>query len=414
MKKIVLKNNKIIKSDKYSTIEISLIFPCENKKEYLFYVPLLKQILLNSSYEYKDEKSYRQAYKERMIINQSIYLNKLNKNLFLEFVLVVPDPKCVKGYNLEEAIKFFTDTIYKPNIIDNAFNIDSFNREKEFLKNDINGSLKNVNNSSFQSFINIVDDIGIYKDNIYNNLNLIEEANNIELYNIYKQLILNNNPLVTIYGNVDKEINDIINKYIKTTKEISFNKDYNNFFIPFKKVKDITEDSKYNQSILYVGYKVKDMQEKDIIYMNLIKNIIDHGSNDLLIKKLRYENSFVYSCSCWCYARSGLLVNEVYINNNSKDEVVKNIQELIDSLKDKKFMKECLDKQIEDVYYNSIRAKDSRVKPLDDYINSSLELRYSIEELLEKYKEIDIDDLIEFIKRLKLDTIYFLRGEFNE
>ena len=41
-------------------------------------------------------------------------------------------------------------------------------------------------------------------------------------------------------------------------------------------------------------------------------------------------------------------------------------------------------------------------------------MAYTVDELIKKYKQIDIDELINFIDRLVLDTVYYLRGEFNE
>ena len=337
-----------------------------------------------------------------------------NENLFIEFILVVPDPKKIKDYNIEKAFKFFIDTIYNPNVINDAFDIEQFEREKEFLKTDIYESIKKVKNRAYQSFLNIVDDNGILKDNIYNNMNLIDEANNIELYNIYKEVIKNNKPIIFVYGNVDESINKLIEKYIKIDEEIKFNMNYDCYLKPFEKMKDIEEKSNYNESIIYMAYKVKNMKKEDKIYLNIVKKILATGSNDLVFKKLRTEKNLIYSSHTWSNARVGLLVIESYINNVSKNEVIESIKELIESLKNKDDLKKYLDKLIEDVYYESIRKKDSRSVKINNYINKKLKMAYTVDELIKKYKQIDIDELINFIDRLVLDTVYYLRGEFNE
>ena len=50
-KKILKFNSKpyIIKSNKFSTIQFNLIFEAKYLKKYIFYLPLLKQLLLNTS-----------------------------------------------------------------------------------------------------------------------------------------------------------------------------------------------------------------------------------------------------------------------------------------------------------------------------------------------------------------------------
>ena len=405
----------IIKNDKFSTIEIVMIFESKYQEKFIFYLPMLKPLLLNSSKHYPTEKEFKKAYKENMIIAQRIRNFCYNENQFFEFSLLVPDPKKVEGYDLEKAFKFFTDMIYKPNVENDEFDSKQFERERSFLKDDIYNSIKRVNTKAYQSFLEIVDDEGVIKNNIFNHLNLIEEANSKEMYNIYKKLVIENKPSIFIYGNVDKSITDMIKKYIKIEKEnIKFPKKYDKYLKPFKKIKNIEEQSEYNQSIIYMGYKVKNMKEEDKIYLNIVKNILAYGSNDLIFKKLRTEKNLIYSSSTWCNTRVGLLTIEAYVNNESKEEVIKAVKKVIKDLKEKDQLSHYLDKLIEDVYYELIRQKDSRTIKLDDFINKKLEFSGTTDELIKKYKNIKIDDLIEFIDRLKLDTIYFLRGEFNE
>lgn len=134
----------IIKNKNYSTIDFIFIFPCKYKKEDMFYLLLLKQILLNSSFLYKSETLYKRKLSDLMIIRQSLNNRILNNNLYLEFRLTVPNPKIVKNYDLDSSFSFFINTIYKPNIVGNKFNKKVFEREKTFLKEDILMSLKNV------------------------------------------------------------------------------------------------------------------------------------------------------------------------------------------------------------------------------------------------------------------------------
>ena len=90
----------LIKNDKFSTIEFRIFFEAKYDKKYIFYLPLLRQILLNTSKNYPSEIEYRNAYKENMIISMNMKSIILNENLFFQFSLIVPDPKKVKNYVL--------------------------------------------------------------------------------------------------------------------------------------------------------------------------------------------------------------------------------------------------------------------------------------------------------------------------
>lgn len=406
----------IIKNKGFSTIEFVFIYPCKFNKDYVVYIPLLKQLLLNTSKKYNTEQEYNKAYNEKFIISIRLNTIELNNNLFFEFTLIVPDPKRVKNFDIESAFEFFIDTIYNPNIINEEFNIECFNREKSFIEVDVKNRLKNVHQKAYQSFINIVDDIGILKNNIYNNLDLLDKATSKKLYDFYIENIKNNKPIIFVYGDINSKINNLINKYIEIKKEnIIIKKDYSNYLKPFNNLKDVEEKSNDQESILYIAYKVKNMTEEDELYLGIIKNILGYGSNDLIFKKLRMDKKMIYSSHTWLKKRSGLLVIESYINNSSKDIVIENVKNVIDKLKDKELLSHYLYKLISDLECELIRAKDSRVKKLNDYIDEKFEFGYSLETLLDMYKnDFDLKKLIDLLDRLTLDTIYFLRGEFNE
>ena len=392
MKDIIKLTSKphIVKYKNTGKIKILLTYCTKYDKKYIFYLILMRQIILNSSYKYKTENEYKKAYRTFMLIAEDLAVRKLKNNLFITFTLVIPNPKKVKSFDIDKAFKFFIDTIYKPNVVDNKhFNDKVFEREREFLKNDIVYSLKNVYSQSYQKFVNIVDDDGMLKDNIYNNMDMIDSANSEELYNIYKNMNL-------------------------PVKTIDIEYDYDNFLKPFEKTKDVTDDTEFNQSVLYTAYKIKNATKKDKNCLNIIKNILGSGSDSLLFKKLRLESGFVYSCKAWTNDRAGLLVIESYVNNDCKDKVVECLQDIFKSLKNKKFLQENINRVAEKVQYSLIRDKDNINKKLNDFVNKLLKFGPNVEELFTIYKNMKVEELLEFLDRLTLDTIYFSRGEFNE
>ena len=65
MNKQLIFNSKpyIINNKNYSSIQFTLFFPIPYDKQYIGYTKLLKQLLTNTSLEYKTEESYNKAYK---------------------------------------------------------------------------------------------------------------------------------------------------------------------------------------------------------------------------------------------------------------------------------------------------------------------------------------------------------------
>lgn len=414
MNKQLIFNSKpyLINNKNYSSLQFTIFFQIPYDKKYIGYDNLLKMLVMNSSLEYNTEESYNKKYKENMIIRQSLNIAKFNNNLFYEFNLIVPDPNKVKNYNLEEAFKFFIDTIYKPNIINNEFNNYYFEREKRFIKDNILQNKKNINYYADERYINHVDDLGIIKENLANNLEKLDTITPKDLYKYYKTNIINNTPILIAYGNIDDSINDLFYKYLKIKKKnIIINKDYYNFLKPSNNTKFIEEQSKYYQSILYTGYKIKNMSEEDILYLTLLEDII--GSNKLLFKKLRIKENLVYSVSAAANKNIGLYTVVTHIDNNSKDKAIQAINDVFNDLYNKKDLKKYLNKLISNLECIQIRSLDRRTKSLDDFINNKFEFDLTIEKIIDEYKNIDINKFYNFLDRVTLDTVYFLRGEFD-
>ena len=416
MKKIKLNTEPyIIKSKGYSTIQFLFVYSCKYSEDNQIYMPFLCRMLSNTSKNYNTEKKYTKAKFEKLIVSQKINSVTKNKNTFITCNLVLPDPKKLKSYDIEDGFKFFIDTIYNPNVDNSLFNKKCFNREKNFKQNQIQDTFKEVRAKAYYSFLNIVDDIGVLKNNEYNNYNSFKKLSNKKLYEKYKENILNNDPIIFVYGDVDDDIKTLIKKYIKPKdKKVSFVKDYSNYLIPFKSIKDVEEKSNDNQSILYLGLKVNNMTFDDEIYLSIVKNLLGVTPIDLVFKKLRLEKKLVYSCNVWAELSYGLLCISSSINNTSKDVVIESVKEIIEQLKNPKVLKEYMDKLLECMSYDLIRSKDSKQRKFTKFVDRKSELNYSLDELISKYKKVDINKLIDLINRLKLDTIYFLRGEFNE
>ena len=341
----------IIKKEDISTIDFSIIFPCTYDYNHMYDTLLIKQIVANTSEKYKTEQEFKKQKLKNMIIRYNVNTFRCNHNLFFEFDLTIPNPKKVKTFELESAFKFFVDAIYHPNIEDEAFNHYQFEREKEYIKMSIQDSLKNIYQYSYQRFIHYCDDNGLLKNNIHQNIEMLDKVNSKDLLSYYKKIIIHNNPICYVYGDVEENyINKLFEKYFPLEqKNIILKKDYNCFLKPCLQTKEIEEKSNYNQSALYMGYKVQNMKEEEKEYLSLICNILNGKENDLIFKALRIENNLIYSPYFNYYKNYGLFVIEVYLKSDSKEKVIHVIQKVMNDLNNETFLKECLEKSLKEL-----------------------------------------------------------------
>lgn len=406
----------IVKNKGYSTITFELIYNFKYNKGDLVYINLLQRLIANYSKKYKTEQEFKLEATKRLIINMSSKKRILNDNLFLTFTLTLPDPKKVKDFDIENAFSYFYDMIYDPNVSNEEFDQKQLEREKKYIKSNLNASIKRISNFSNQQFISYFDDNGYFKDNMYNNIDLLDNVTSKNLYKYYKKVIVDNIPICIAYGDVESEyINNLYYKYFnKNDEQIIVNKNYNCYLIPKKETKYIEEESNYNQSALYFGYKVKDMREKDKIYLNLLCNILCSRETNLIFNTLRLDNNLIYSYNFNCNPTNAMFFIETYISKDNKDKTINVIKEMFRNIKDNNKIKEYMDKILVGIEYELIESKDLKYFKLNNFINKKSELEFTLKYIYNGYKKINIDEFLKFLERVKLDTIYFLRGEVDE
>ena len=244
-------------------------------------------------------------------------------------------------------------------------------------------------------------------------LKYLESANAKRSYELYKEIVLNQEPLIYVFGNYEEDITNLLEKYFPSKsedKKIALK--YDQIFHP-KQNDYIEENSKFNQTALFMMYDIKDIVPEEKEYLSLIGNILGGSENDLIFKQLRLNNNLVYSSNVAKYNYYGLLLVETHLNYENKDRAIELIKETIASLKDKKFLEECIAKLLKGLEVDMLRQSDSKYGVLVTKIDNDLNFR-TLEHIYESYKNMQLDDIIAFLDRINLNTIYVLRGENND
>ena len=151
MKEVKLKTKPVMLEDKnIKTIDISLIYPFLVNDEDEFNYEIMVSILNNHSADYPNEKDFSIEVSKRLIINYRASRKSLGDNSFIRFDLTIPQKGITPEYDIEEAIKFFKETIFNPFADGEKFDERTFEREREYISARINDS--NKNNIYSQSF----------------------------------------------------------------------------------------------------------------------------------------------------------------------------------------------------------------------------------------------------------------------
>ena len=134
----------------------------------------------------------------------------------------------------------------------------------------------------------------------------------------------------------------------------------------------------------------------------------------MLNKKLRDENDLVYSSKVLTYLRFGVLEITAYINKNNKDIVIEKIKEVMEDLKNPENIREYLENVKERKRVSLIKNLDDKFSLLNDVVFERLEVDKNMEDNYKEVLTISAEDISEFVRRLALDTIYFIEEDVHE
>ena len=415
MKRIIDKNLFFVKNKDFHTIAMRVIFSTFDEEKDLANAILLPPMVCYMNEEYDTEDKFYREKQKRYILSTGVTRNIVGNNAFISYNMVIPDVESLKEDYLEEQFELFEKMIYHPKVVDGGFDEFEFERERKDLRKRIANGMKNLNVYHSVKLVEHADTEGTLSRSISNHQWLIDECTRQGVYEYYKNNILNNSPIVFVFGNFDDEkVTSLCKKYLLKDEVISYDEDYNHFLEPRDEVNVVDEKSDFKDSALSMVYKVKDMTENDFHKLTLVNGLLSSASSRLLMKKLRDEEEIVYSAFSSSNMRAGILFIDCYINKNNKDLAISKIKEVMESLKNPEFIKPFLDNIIERSRLNLLRLLDDKNILLDEVVVKTLGFDITNKEKYELIKNISSEEISEFMNRLVLDTVYFLEEEEHE
>ena len=412
--------NKIqyIHNNDFKTILIKVMFPFDNTIDNIALNTMLPPMLAYKTNNYPNEDDLIIEKKKIYMLSSNIYNETLCTNGFLCFDFTIPDKTCLDNNYFDEQFKLMEEIIYNPLVIDNAFSLIDFEREKTNTNLGLDSVDKNMRSYQRVKLLNLVDDQGLLSMSLYNNRESLDNVNPSNLYEYYKKII-KNTPFIFAFGDIDEdELNTLFNKYIIKSKdtEIMIKDDYNNFLNNYKDKYSYYEEKKdFKDSALSVVYKIKDYSIDDVKYLCIIRGILTSLSTRVLDNKLRGEHDLVYGSKCNIYKHFGLLEITTFINKDNKDLVFEKIMEVMDDIKNEEFIKPLLDKIVDGERISLLKRLDLKYRLFDDYIASYLKLDIDRDELYKMFLDIKASEIVQFLNRFVIDTVYYLEeGDNND
>lgn len=406
-------NLHIIKTDKFKCNKFSVQFKEPLVKENITKRKLLKEILITSTKKYnterlmniKSEELYGLPYGASTYISGNFHIMTFD----MEFL----NDKYIDESILDGCLNFMMDILFNPNTNNNKFDGKTFELAKETLKKKIESANDNPRNYSVRRML---EELGPNSIISYHNTGYIEdleEITNENLYDFYKDVLKSN--IIDIFVIGDFDIDDMKNYMASHFEVNTIKKPLGQHFVNHdvfrKRCKSVVEQKDINQSKLVIGCKLKNLTPFERNYVaNIYSYILGGGADSILFRNVREKHSLCYYVSSSVYKVTNLLVIESGIDKKDYKKCVRLIKKEIKNMALGNFDESLLENG-KTTYLNACKEiVDSPGMLLNVYISNEYLKTGLIDEKEKEILKVTKKDIIEFAKKVYIDTVYLLEG----
>ncbi len=407
-------NVHTIKTDKFKTSHVEVIFRDIANKEEMGAYSFLADMLSQSSKTYPRKKDlitrFEELYKIIVYATTLRVGNVLDFHVSLDFIN--PDYINDKNY-VEEVIKTLFDIIENPNVTNDEFDLKTFNIVKERLKREINSLKENPMKQSIKEAFKAMNADTPTSYELLGNLESLEKITPSSLYKTYKNLRKNFKVDIFLIGNLEMDDTvSLIKKYFKNRYIIENKLD---LMVDNKEIKRLVVKSMASDNVqanLVMIFNLKKLTE---IEKNITFNVFNYlyGSGGLtskLYQRIREKNSLCYAISSMYLKYDKLLLVHISLEQANVKKATSLVKKELKNMQVGNFTEEELKDAINNMIVSLDMAQDNNVSIINNYVFHVFDNLPMPEERVEMFKNIKKEDVINVAKKVKLNTVFTLEG----
>lgn len=404
-----------IKTDKFKNVQIRVSFRNKIKKEEITIRNFLVSMLTFSTKKYKTKRELMLKSQDLYGVDISSKNTRLGNYMVSTFTLSTLEEKYTEKGNLDKCVQLLAEILFNPNVEKLKFDKESFSIIKENIETEIKSFKENTSAYSITRMFENMDIDAPFSYRMvgyYDDFKKITEEN---LYTYYKEFMRNNIIDIYVIGNFDTlEMENLISENFKF---YHLNKEINPYLekskMP-KKVNKIVEADDLSQSKLAIGCRYEDMDDFDLKYTLTLYNLILGVSTDSkLFTIVREKHSLAYYIYSRISKLDSILLIASGIESINFEKTLKLVKEQMDAMKKGEFSEEDMNKAVTFFIAALEQLEDNQYEILENYVSMQLLGIDDINTRKEKIKEVSKEDIKRIAKKVKIDTVYLLKGEKN-
>lgn len=407
-------NLHMIKTDKFKTITVRITFRKPIKKEEITIRNFLCDMLTLSSKDYPTKKALATKAQELYAAHISSTNYRLGNYINSNFYLKILNEKYSEEGMFEKSIQFFSDLIFKPNVINHKFDSNSF----QIVKTNTMLALQSIKEDySKYSMIRLLENMDLDSPISFRGYGYQEDLEKIDeenLYQFYQDMLKTNMVNIFVIGNIDfYDTEKLIRENFEfvTLKKIRIPSIITCDKAP-KKVKTITESENMKQSKLAIGCKTVNLTEYERNYPLTLYNILFGGGSDSkLFQEVREKNSLAYTIRSIPNKLDNLILITAGIAKENFKKTVKLVEHEMKEMEKGNFTDEEIEKAKKLFVTALEESEDSQGQIIEVYYMMEMLGTDDLETKKKKMLQVTKEDIIHVAKKVKMDTVYLLEGE---
>ena len=409
-------NLNVIKTNNFKTVRVEVKFRNVVKKEEITLRNLLKMVLIESTKKFDTERKFVIESEELYDLKLSSTSSRFGNFTTLSFNLTFLNEKYTEKGLHNKSLDFLMEVLFNPNVSNNKFDSLSFNNCVNKLEKSIMGRKDNKTKYSIFALLQHMGDYA-YSYDQYGYLSDLKNIDEAKLYEYYKKVLINDLVDFYVIGNVDS--NEIKEYFINSFKINSFKKEKTNALIdevlPRKRVKVFKEEDVVNQTKIAIGLRFNDVSEYERKYVLYVYNEILGGSgNSLLFDTVREKNSLAYYINSIAQGYDNLLIIYTGIDKDRVDLGLKLIKKTIKDIEKGKFTLDMFNNAVNMITSSLKLSLETQPSVINNYYAMNILNSDDINTRISKFEKVTKEDVINFSKKIKMDTIFLLEGDHNE